>query len=299
MCNEPNSNASPSSARLISVVWILFLFFLLAACWHKADENRRDHERQAEWGKRIAKLQLESREEFDRLLKYFRAGRDRGIMRQEVEQELNDGQPFDLQPDGDRQEANWTHPRYAIPIELRFYDDRLTGWGMSSGTPMSLPENAQPPPLRFDSPAERIREIARTVSVYLWVLMMLAAFGLQARHDRKRAWYSSQLMLATALVYGGATVISPGYDLTIQGIFSNDPMFLAVILYVGSLIALAATWPATHTRPQFRLRQLLVAFTAAALLLAMGPLGYFALCVFAGGGVMLMGMLRMRTEGAG
>ena len=96
MCNEPNSNASPSSARLISGVWILFLFFLLAACWHKADENRRDHERQAEWGKRIAKLQLESREEFDRLLKYFRAGRDRGIMRQEVEQELNDGQPFDL-----------------------------------------------------------------------------------------------------------------------------------------------------------------------------------------------------------
>lgn len=298
MCNEPNPSDLPSTTRLSTGVWLLFLVVLLAACWYKADENRRDRERQAAWETRIATLQVESREEYDRLLQYFRSGRDRGILRQELEQELNDGQPFDLQPDGDRQEAHWTHPKYAIPIELRFYDNKLTGWGMSSGSPMALPENAQPPPLRFDSTAEGIRESARTISVYLWVLTMLATFGLQARCDRKRAWYSSQLMLAAALVYGGATVVSPSYDLTIQGIFSNDPMFLAVMLYLGSLIALATTWP-TRARPQFRLRQLLVAFTAAALLLAMGPLGYFALCVFAGGGLMLMGMLGMRREGAG
>jgi hypothetical protein len=61
-----------------------------------------------------------------------------------------------------------------------------------------------------------------------------------------------------------------------------------------ALAALATTAPAIRKRPQFRLRELLMLTTAVAVLLAMGPLGYFALAVFGMGALVLVGALAIR-----
>ncbi|MEX0936704.1 MAG: hypothetical protein WDZ59_02510 [Pirellulales bacterium] len=262
----------------------MFLVVLVAATWFKAHENHRDTRIQAQWRERIAVLEAEGKVEYQRLVRLIASTQN--VSRSELEAKLNNGRQFDLQANGSRLEARWTHPDYGIPVHLSFENDMLRSWNMSGGSPAMLPGNAQPKPRRFDSQAETIRHAAQLISAYAW----LVAFCVTVARP-KHVWLAAQAMLALALAYGAATVVSPVYSLTIRGIVSNDSLFWAAMMYLVALIALSTACPAKVRKLQFQLRHLLLAITCAALLLVIGPLGDFALCVFAGGFLVLVTLL--------
>lgn len=267
----------------LAILWAVFLAGVVGAGWYKNEENQRDHRARAAWDDRIAKLQAEGQKEFERLKDFLDAKHASACTRSELESELNGGRPFDLQVQNDRNEVNWSHPKFAIPIRLSFEGDQLNGFSISGGSPRALPENAQPKPKRFDSRAESIRKLALRISVVGWLAaLVFYTFGKHAR-------LGANFMLASALVFGTATLVAPLY--TIGGVASNDHMFWAIIMYAWGLVALARTWPVAGLKPQFGVGQLLLALTACALLFGLGPFGYFSLAVFAGSGVFLAGLI--------
>ena len=94
--------------------------------------------------------------------------------------------------------------------------------------------------------------------------------------------FVAQVLLAAALASGMAWLVNPGYSISRQGVFSNDSLFWALVMLIFSIYLLAVT-TALHSPHmalklpsfQFRLRQLLLAVTVAAVLLAAGPFGWF------------------------
>lgn len=269
-----------------AIAWTAFLVLLTACGWYKAIENQRDWDRQIAWQTRMATLSELSRVEFRRTKDFLQSVQGKLLSLKDVERELNNGEPFSLRQVDDRQVAEWMHPAYGIPAVLSIEDQKLMGWNMSGGSPMQLLGNAQPMQIRYNSQAEQFRKAVRPMAVIIWVAAAVLA-SIRSRYS----WVAAQSMLASAMTYGAATVVAPNYNLTFQGIFSNDSMFYAVIMYAISLAAMAWRWPSRDWKPQFQLKHLLVATTASALLLAMGSFGYFALSVFAGGALILWLML--------
>jgi hypothetical protein len=85
-------------------------------------------------------------------------------------------------------------------------------------------------------------------------------------------------MVVLSVACGMAWLVSPLYDLTLQGILSNDSLGIALVMYVVSL-GLMAFRVRHHQllKFQFRVRTLLTITGLVAILLAMGPFGYVAL----------------------
>ncbi|MCO6044456.1 hypothetical protein NG895_11125 [Aeoliella sp. ICT_H6.2] len=280
-----------SRYRPAVVLWTVFLVLLVAGGWYKSVENSSDWERQVAWQAHMSQLQAESRQELARLDAFFESDRASPLTRADLERELNDGQPLDLEESRGRLMVDWTHPKYNIPVRLYFDGDQFEGWRMSGGSPEELPGNAKPPRTSHSSTAERIRKRIPGIATVVWVAAAVVACV--GRRDAV-LWPAAQVMLAASLAFGAATVVSPNYNLTVEGIFSNDPMFLAVIMYVLSLFALAIHWPDGLPTFHFKLGHLLLIFTGVAVLLAAGPFGYFAICVFAAGGVLFWLLLAFR-----
>jgi len=282
--------------RRLTTAWAVFVVVLMAASRFKADENQRDTKILAAWRDRIAKLETEGAQEFNRLRELLRSRSTSPTSwtQSDLETMLNDGKPFELQPKGKEEVADWTHPDFGIQLYLHFENDVLKGWGLGGASPRMLSKHAKPRRFGIDSRAETIRQIVRPISICVWLTAMITAVV-----SRKCAWPAAQAMLASALVYGAATVVSPNYNLTFQGVFSNDPMFWALSMYALALVALARTWPSGAAGTRFTTRQLLFVTTWVALLLALGPLGYFALAVFSSGGLLLLFMVFSRQQFAG
>lgn len=279
----------PSRHLCTTILWTIFLVLLIASGWYKSVENRRDWDRQVAWHSRMQRLQEESRAEIKRIDALLESDRTTPLTRKDLERELNDGEPFELEEEKGRLRADWVHPEYGIPVTMYFDGHQLEGWRMTGGSFTQFPRNAQPPRTSHSSLAEHIRRRIPGTATGVWLAALVSSLI-----SRRAAWSAAQVMLTASLAYGAATVVAPNYNLTVQGIFSNDPMFWAVIMYVGSIIGLAINWPDRRPNMQFTLGHLLLVFTAAAVLLAMGPFGYFAFCVFAVGGVLLWVLLCLR-----
>ncbi len=95
------------------------------------------------------------------------------------------------------------------------------------------------------------------------------------------------------MVCGVAWLTAPNYTITVQGILSNDSLFYAAVMYVVSLACLGHRLAAEllhldcPLRFRFSLRSLLVVTAIVAVLLGMGPFGYFSLCLLVIGAALL------------
>jgi hypothetical protein len=280
-----------SPRRLI--VWILALAVVLGFGWYKSVENRRDRERQAAWRLEFARLESEAKEGYRRWGDWLRSLYPLADARQQAADKLNGGRPLTVEPDGDYETARWTDPKYGIELELTFAGDKLVAFGRHFGTGALLAAYPQPTRLAQASRAEAARRLVAQWCVWLWLIALVAS--IRGRWGR----IGAEAMLALTLAHGTARLFRPGHPLTLQGIFSNDPLFFVLLMYLMSLAWLAfqvstemrargRTW-----RIRFRLRSLLVLTAAIALLLAMGPFGYMSLCAFALGGAWFALFLRV------
>lgn len=271
-----------SPRRLI--IWILVLAVVLGFGWYKSVENRRDRERQAAWRAEFARLESEAKKEHQRWRDWLRGLYSLADARQEAADKLNGGRPFTVEPDGDYETARWTDPKYGIELELTFAGEKLVASGSHFGTGALLAAHPRPTRLAQASRAEAARQFVAQWCGWLWLVTLVVS--IRGRWGR----IGAEAMLALALAYGTALLVQPHCTLTPRGVFSNDPLFFAFLMYLVSLACLASLVSTERRvrdqawRIRFSLRSLLALITAIALLLAMGPFGYVTLCVFALGG---------------
>src|SRR4029079_2225950 len=107
---------------------------------------------------------------------------------------------------------------------------------------------------------------------------------------------AAEAMLVLVLACGTAWLVSPNYDLTPNGIFSNDVLFFAAIGYVVSLLILSWRLAGDREGPrklQFSLRTLLAVTAVASILSAAGALGYLAPAALSAGAIFVLLTLRI------
>jgi hypothetical protein len=94
---------------------------------------------------------------------------------------------------------------------------------------------------------------------------------------------AAQVALAASLANGMAHLVNPYYSLTSRGVFSNDNLFLSALMLFGAAALLGVTLQNISARPlliseiRFRMSDVLIGVTGAAILLAIGPFGYVTL----------------------
>jgi hypothetical protein len=121
----------------------------------------------------------------------------------------------------------------------------------------------------------------------------LVALGV-AVISRRFGLVAAEAMVVISLACGTAWLVSPLYDLSLQGIVSNDSLFFALLMYLLSLSLLAFRLPNDKLpRFQFQVRTLLSVTGLVAILLAMGPFGYVALAALSAGAVLLVTVQRL------
>jgi hypothetical protein len=281
---DKTSNSFAPNTRGI-VAWLVFFSLVFTFGVHKSLENAREDEALREWTVRQAELSKEGEAEWRRLIARCRSLMSQPGSQKVLEDELNGGQPFDLRPlkESDhryhegKEAIEWSHPKHGNMFTLLFKDGVLHG---CSGGWGGHPESLHPRPvLQADSNAvEWLRQRIARAGTYAW-LVAIACWSLQ-KTWRLRA---AQVALAASLACGMAWVVNPHYTITWRGVFSNDPLFFAVIMISTSVtilaVTLAAQNPVHALRPQFGLRHALIAITAIAILLASGPFGYLTLVV--------------------
>ncbi len=297
-----NSPELPARHKKLLVAWVIFLAVVFGFGWYKSAENARDWRKAREWDERYQQLMKDGEAEWTRWIEHFRSLQvNRGSQRL-LEEELNGGQPFDLRHEGEDEVYEWTEPKFGGKVWLRFRSGELRGHSGNWGTDRLLAVHPQPLRQAHDKTADRIRRRIASAGVYTW----LAAFVVWMVVSRRRL-VAAQVMLAAALASGMAWLVNPAYTITGRGVFSNDNLFWAALMIVISVYLLAVTL-SVHAktelevpRVRFGLRQLLLAVTVAAILLAAGPFGFVTFNVAVGG--MLLFMLvyhhyRSRLESA-
>ena len=273
------------------VIWTLVLASILTLSWFKDAENRRDREQQLAWREHLAVLQVESEAETKRLRSWLKSLSSHPDAKQEAGQELYAGGPLPLAKEGNYDVARWAHPKYGTQVELTFLGDNLVGTGSRSGTGLLQSANPQPPRRAFDSKAEVIRQSIITPAILFWFLALIVA-GVSTRFGR----IAAEFMLAASLVYGAARLLNPAYTVTLQGVFSNDSLVFAALMYVASIVLFARRWPRDQTTIRFSLRTLLAMTSVVAFLIAMKPVGYVAIAVFAVGAMLFVGLQSRQTN---
>lgn len=259
------------------VFWILLLAAILGFGWYKHRENELDRVRQEAWRERVIRLESESIAESNRAYEFIKGLYPEPDAKQRAEAHFNHGEPFELQPEGIYEVATWTHPEYGFEAELTFFGDRLASTGMKAGSVWVTSVNPQPPRFALGSRTETLRQfIARYIGIWLWL-----AAGFTMMFSRRFGLFAAEVMLAVSLAYCTANLVAPNYSLTLTGVLTNDPMFLAAVMYYISLMCLAYRLAQQGYRPSWRfsVRTILLTTTLVAILLAMGRFGVVALGV--------------------
>ncbi len=269
------------------LVWLMVIVAILLMGKFKDEENRSDREQQTVWRQQLKILQVEAQVEFERLGAWLRTLNSQADAKQQIEKELQGGEPFLLKKHGKYQVANWTHPKYGIQVELQFFEKKLVGHGSHTGT-VPLP---QPSRHSFDSNAESVRKKIPRPAIAAWLAALFVA-AVSARYGR----VAEEFMLAISLACGTAWLVNPWYSITLLGIFSNDILFFALLMYLASIFLLALRTPKYHMSMRFSLRTLLAITTALAVLMAMGPFGYVMISVFAIGGLLFAVLLLLAAS---
>jgi hypothetical protein len=280
--------------RRRTILWIIALAAIFGFGWRKSYENRVDLDRRAAWEERMQRLQAASDKEFERLRSWLKQLASQPDARKRAKAELDEGKPLVFERDGEREAATWTHPEYGIRLQMDFRGEKLVAHGLDGGTAQVLAIHPPPEQIATSSSAEQMRNFIVRWGPWLWFAFVLVALG-----SRSYGLAAAESALAAALACGTAWAVAPHYTLTLNGIFSNDKLFFAAMMYLGSLAILAVKLaplarPGKSTRSlQFSLRTLLAVMALLAVLLAMGPFGYLAICVFAVGGLFLCFVLRL------
>jgi hypothetical protein len=246
------------------------------------------------------RLKAEARAEYEQITGWIRELYDQPDARQQIESRLLETWSVTRERVEERGIANWTHRRYAIPLRTEFEGDRLVAHSARGGSMQRWKKYPQPVRVAISSPAESVRRFIAAWVGWLW----LAALAITIL-SRRYGLIAAEAMLAISLVCGAAWAVAPNYTLTVQGVFSNDPLFFAAVMYLSSLVCLALRLAPRlddldrSLRLRFRIRTLLIATGVIAAFLAMGTFGYFALlvltigaCIFA---VILQWQHRART----
>jgi hypothetical protein len=184
--------------------------------------------------------------------------------------------------EGEYDVARWTDPRYGTKYELTFAGDKLIGHGMEGGT--AFLEKAYPRPVRtgLKDWRESIRRELIPPAAAVWILAMFVCWAL----PRVRV-SAAETMIAASLVCGAAWLTSPWYSVTWQGVFANDKLFYALVMFWVGVTILAMCMPSDAVgRPRFQLQTLLGAIAVCGVLLALGPVGYVAL------GMLVLGLVQ-------
>jgi hypothetical protein len=283
--------------RVTFIAWAVFLTLVFGFGWKKSAENERESQALSDWSAGYATFSKEADAEWRRLIAYLDSVHAKPGSQKSLEVELNGGQPFELRESDTnaRQLIDWSHPKYGGRASFEFENGVLVGRNANWGTP---PESLYPRP----------QAVARTNSAE-WLRLRIAKFAGIAWLIGLAIWFvfrrqrmiAAQLLLALALAYGMAQVVNPHYSLTWQGIFSNDPLFFAVVMLAVSVVLLAGTLAARTSndtlRPQFGVRHALIAITLIAAPLAAGPFGYLTLAVAVlGTGLFAAAFLVQRTH---
>jgi hypothetical protein len=276
---------SSSRRKQAFAAWLAFFTLIFGFGWYKSVENARDDLALLQWNKRQAELTKEGGVEWKRLIALIHSLQSKPGSQKALEGELNGGAPFTLraltaieraQNEG-REVFDWVHPKYDVTYKLYFQDGTLQG---SNGHWGGVPESLHPRPLytaRTDA-AEWLRQRIARFAGYVYLAAIVGWFTLS-----KHRLLTAQIALAAALAYGMAWLVNPYYSITWRGVFSNDSLFLGALLLFGAAALLGVTLRTGAERPplfseiRFRLSDVLVVVTVAAILLAIGPFGYVTL----------------------
>jgi hypothetical protein len=271
--------------RIGAAVWLVILSLVFVFGWRKSVENARDAQARRAWYAEQAELSKAGQIEWKRFIAQLDSLQGKPGSQKALEDELNGGAPFELQPlelaesrnNETRKVFHWTHPKYGANYSFEFDDGVLVGRGARWG---GVPETLHPQPIltaRTNS-AEWLRQHIARFAGYIW----LAAIACWIALSNWRL-LTAQVSLAAALASGMAWLVNPAYSITWGGVFSNDNLFFAAVMLVSSAALLGISSPKRAARTslmsefRFRLFDLLVIVTATAILLAAGPFGYVAL----------------------
>ncbi len=265
------TNPSSITTR-VRIAWaLLVLGSIYALGWYKSAENHRDYRALATWRQQLKDLDGESKAEKARLGSWIRSLHSHRDAKRQIEIEFNGGAPLSI---ADGTTYHWMHPEYGIPVELAFNGNEIVS---SSVAGSQIAQAHREPTTTYRSGmAEAFRRSIAEVLPWLWILVFIVAV-VSSRHGL----FAAITTLSLSLAYGCAIIVSPYYTLSVSGIFSNDRLFFAFLMYMSSIIAAAFRMPRDDARPEFRfgLRTVLVAMAILAISMAAGSFGYVALMI--------------------
>ena len=277
--------------------WAAYVGLLLGCGWWKDAGNREDIQRQSKWQAFIGELRVESKQHYDEVLEWMRLNSSQPGSRQIMQQRFGSDYTGTTLEEDDREEVKWVHAKYGFVIEATFLDEHVIGHGARWGSGDVEQIHPPPPVVRFTSLAERIRRFAANWLAWAWVLLLPFAL-----FSRRRGMITAHAGFAVAMAYAVAQLTAPNYSLTSQGIFSNDPLVMAALMFLSSVVLLAKRSP-TSPQPlrqmKFRLRSILLVTTMCAIAAASGPLGLVAMIAFLFGLLLYISVLALKTPLAG
>jgi len=226
-----NTSSTASRVRIASALLVLGSIYTLG--WYKSSENHRDCQALVAWRQRLDDFKGEANAEQARLVSWIRSLYTHRNGKREIEKKLNDGTPLSI---ADGTTFLWTHPEYGIPVAVTFKGNRL-GSSMIHGAQLDQ-VHREPLTTYRTGVAETIRRSITHVLPWLWILACIVAIV-----SSRYGLFSAMTALGLSLAYGCAIIVSPYYTLTVSGIFSNDPLFIAFLLYLSSIIVVAFRMP--------------------------------------------------------
>lgn len=263
------------------VFWILLLTALVVFGWYKNRENEADIAHWNAWHDRVTQLGAEVEAEEQRISNFLFELHFQPDAKQQVEEFLNDGAPFELKPQGEKEVATWTHPEYGFQVIISFEGDELGTCGVGSGYAWVRAQNPEPGRPSLTSSAEWIRQsVIKYEGLWPWLAALVISII-----SRRFGLLASEVMVAVPLLLGTANLLWPVSIPGTQRLGLNGPQFYSTamfaVMYLLGLPFLAYRLAQRGFRPRFRfgIRTILLVTTVAAVLFALRPAGLVALSV--------------------
>lgn len=268
-------------------VWLVVFGLILVFGWFKSTENRRDRMRYEDWRDEHDAISAEAQKEFRVITNWFRTLRSTGAGAEDVVvKRMAGAKSLPVGEDEDEYDSyEWETRRTGIRVRASFHEGKLVTHGLNYSSQGLLRVHPQPPVVRYDSLAEKVRGWIAHIAYLPWLALIPVVIFI-----RRFRLVVAETMFLLSLATGMSIAVAPHYSITVQGVFSNDALFGGLVMYVISLIVLGwahATTEGWRVEPrwQFRLSTLLAIMCLVGVLLGVGPFGYFALAALTIGGL--------------
>jgi hypothetical protein len=241
--NRLLSRAAPRALRTSKMkrrhqFWLMVMALVLGFGCYKSRENRSEAKEQVVWRDQIARLEAASKARFEELQTWTPELHKAADPKRQIADRLADGQPLSVATDGGHETITWRHPKYGIEMTFGFSNGILVSLGSTRSSGALEKATPRPPLYAHGGYAESFR---RSIPPYAGIAW-LVALGV-AVLSRRFGLVAAESLVVSSLAYGTAWLVSPLYELSLQGILSNDSLFLAVLMYVVILSLLAFRLP--------------------------------------------------------